>query len=134
MKNVTRRHMLVSSALSFGSLSLRSLITGLPSAFLLGSYEQALAQTSGAKFLIVSHLTGADPVNSNVPGCYASDPTNADDPLNQIQHPLVAELGAQANGWETGTQFSMGNKQVRGGAEWAALPADLRSRMAFWHQ
>lgn len=131
--NIDRRKLLVSSALSFGSVSLRSLVTGLPAAFIMGGAHRAMAQSSGAKYLIVSHLRSADPINTNVPGCYG-DPNNSEDILNGIAHPTTAEAGIAAEGYEQGVLFNLGGTSVRGAAPWAQLPADLRSRMAFWHQ
>jgi Protein of unknown function (DUF1501) len=129
---LNRRELLLASALSYGSLSLRSLITGLPIAFLMGKSEDTWAAAANAKFLILSHMSNGDPLNTNAPGTYGN-PANAADPLHQIGHPTVAELGAKAQGFETPSTFTLGGKQVRAATPWAGLPSQLLARSAFWH-
>jgi hypothetical protein len=111
---------------------MRSLLTGLPTAFLLGKSEASWAAASDAKFLILSHMSNGDPLNANAPGAYGN-PSNANDPLHQIEHATVAELGNKAAGFATPATFMLGNKQVRAAQPWSTLPSDLLARSAFWH-
>ena len=129
---LSRREALLASALSYGSLAMRSLLTGLPTAFLLGKSEASWAAASDAKFLILSHMSNGDPLNANAPGAYGN-PNNANDPLHQIEHATVAELGNKAAGFATPTAFTLGGKQVRAAQPWSTLPSDLLARSAFWH-
>lgn len=129
---LTRRQCLMTGALSFGSVALRSLVTGLPAAFILGKPEHTWAAAGDHKFLIFSHKQQSDPVNTNCPGTYG-DPNNPNDALHQIDHPTTAELGAKAAGFETPVSFNLGNKTVRAAKCWSELPQDLLDRTAFWH-
>ena len=92
MKNITRRQLLISGALSFGSLSLRSLVTGLPVSFLMNLTNPAMAATSIStdyKYLILSHQQRGDPLNANAPGTYADDPNDANDNENNNKQATV---------------------------------------------
>ncbi len=132
MPTLSRREALFASALSFGSLPLRSLVTGLPIPFLLGKSEETWAAAGDAKFLILSHQANGDPINANCPGTYGNA-NNPNDPLHQIDHPNVAELGERAVNFETPTNFMLGDKTVRAAKCWADLPQALLDNSAFWH-
>lgn len=130
---LSRRNLLIRSAMGLGSVSLRSLATGLPAGFLLGLKSGAWAAPSDAKFLIMSHKQPADPINTNAPGTYPDNAGNTDDPLSQIQHPRVSELGEVAAGYETPVTFNLGAQQVRAAKPWSTLAPELRNRLAFWN-
>jgi hypothetical protein len=130
--SISRREALLAGALSYGSLALRSLITGLPTAFLLNKAESTWAAAVNARFLILSHMGDGDPLNTNVPGTYGN-PLNANDPLHQIQHANIAQLGEVALGFEQPVAFNLGDEQVYAARPWAELPTDLLARSAFWH-
>lgn len=132
LKQLTRRNALVAGALSYGSLSMRALLTGLPTAFLLGKSEAAWSAALDSKFLILSHMSNGDPLNVNAPGAYA-DPNNQNDPRHQIEHPTVAELGNKAQGFENPVNFNLGSQSVRAGECWSSLPQGLLDRSGFWH-
>ncbi len=132
LRPMDRREALLSSVLGLGSLALRSLVTGLPMTFLLGKPESSWAAENAAKFLILSHMQGSDPINTNVPGTYG-DPNDLSDPLHAIAHATVAELGDRAQGFEVPSQFQLGPKTVRAAQAWSGLPQELLDRSAFWH-
>lgn len=129
----SRRHFLLKSAFSFGSLPMTSLVTGLPVSFLASISAPARAQSFGYSTLILSHMQGADPINTNVPGTYPAIDNDINDPLSRIEHPQIAELGAQAEAFEKPVTFSLGSQQVKAAGAWASLPEDLRERLGFWH-
>jgi hypothetical protein len=131
--SINRRKLLIASALSVGSLSLRSVITGLPVTFLAGLSQGVSAASTTTKFLILSHMQNGDPLNANAPGTYANDPTQTSDPLTFVQHAKVSELGAIAASFETPSSFLLGDISVKAAAPWASLPVDMREHMAFWH-
>ena len=129
----SRRRFLLNSSLALGSLPLQSLVTGLPVHFLSSLGQQAQALDVNAKILIISHLQGADPINTNVPGTYPAIAGDTSDPLSLIEHPKVSELGEQAVGFENPVQFSLGETNALAASPWASLPETLRARMGFWH-
>jgi hypothetical protein len=133
MNIVDRRRFLITSALGLGSLPLRSIVTGLPIPLLMGMSGEAIAAATSAQYLIMSHMNGGDPLNTNVPGSYPNDPSDSSDPLRFIQHATVAELGAAAAEFEVPRSYNLGNTAVKAAGPWADLPADLRQQMAFWH-
>ncbi|WP_394201393.1 DUF1501 domain-containing protein [Marinagarivorans algicola] len=130
--SLTRRHALLASTLSFGSVAMRSVITGLPAAFLMGKPEHTWAATGNAKYLILSHQQQGDPLNANCPGTYA-DANNANDPRHQIERAQVKELGSAAEGFENPVAFNLGSQTVRAAKCWSELPQELLDRSAFWH-
>lgn len=118
------RRQALSRALSFGSLPLQSLITGLPVSFLAGLVNPLAAMDlTPKKYTILSHQSDGDPINTNAPGTYAAD---ASDPLAGVEHPEV-------DGFAEPTEFLLGDVPVRAAQPWADLDVDLRSRLAFWH-
>jgi hypothetical protein len=118
----TRREALLSGLLGLSGLGLRALATGLPASFLLNP-ARALADglpmcgdRSKAQFFIFATSGQGDPLNANVPGCYA-DP--------KISHSLDPAMAA--------TAFSLGSQQVIGALPWSTFPQAVRDRMSFWH-
>jgi len=124
--NLSRRNMLIQSAMSYGSLSLRSLVTGLPAAFIASLSNPAMAQNIGAKYLVMAHTHEGDPVNANCPGSYPAIDGDRNDPLSAIEHP-------GQEGFRTPTSFTLGSQTVKAADPWSKMPADLRERFAFWH-
>ncbi|WP_053981897.1 DUF1501 domain-containing protein [Marinagarivorans algicola] len=124
---LTRRHALIKSILGVGSVQLRSLITGVPAALLLGNSHRALADEGDFKYTIFSHLSDGDPLNANAPGTYAE---NNADPRNYVQH---RSDGGGVTGYENGVDFNLGAARVKAAEPWSTLPEDLRSRLGFWH-
>ncbi len=124
---IARRTFLLKSALSFGSLPMQSLVTGLPVSFLAGTGLAGLSNRAFAaddyKYLIISHMRTGDPINANMPGTY---PANNSDVLSNIDHP-------DAPGFKVPTDFKLGTVDVKAAAPWAKLPNDLRARMGFWN-
>lgn len=103
-----------------GALSLRSLATGLPVAFLANPQKAIAAATctpptNGPYFVLQTSVSG-DPINANAPGCYG-DPG--------IIHPVVPEMAATA--LRLGTVNSVAAKP------WAQLPQSVLDRSSFWH-
>jgi hypothetical protein len=110
------------------------MVTGLPVPFLLSLSNPSMAQVeTNTKFLILSHQQSGDPANANMPGTYADDPADSNDPLNSIDHPRVSELGDAAIGYETPVSFNLGDQTVKGAQPWSTLAEDLRGRMGFWN-
>lgn len=113
------------SALSMGSLPLTSLATGLPVTFLMSLSQPARAQEAltNPQYLILSHIQGADPINTNAPGTY---PENDDDDLNLVVHP-------DPENFQIPAEFSLGDQTVKAAQPWADLPEAMRQRFGFWH-
>ncbi len=123
---LSRREALVASSLSFGSLSLRALITGLPVPLLLGKSDKTLAQTNSAKFVILSHARNGDPIGANAPGTYPDDLNNDAQGLSGIEHPEV-------EGFANPSTISLGGKNYQAAQPWSTLPQTLLDSSAFWH-
>jgi hypothetical protein len=136
-QTIARRTFLLKSALSFGSLSMQSLVTGLPVSFLAGTGLASMSNRAFAaddyKYLIVSHMRTGDPINTNMPGTYPAIDGDMNDVLSQIDHPTVADAGARAAGFEVPVEFKLGNVNVKAAEPWSTLPQDLRAKMGFWH-
>lgn len=144
MTKITKRDLLKGTLFGAGGLGLKALATGLPPAFLLNR-RTAFAQSGPEPtYLILSNASAGHPINANAPGTYPVNPDNGNDPLSQIQHPQVANLGTGALGtidgveygaadFETPSDLVLGDTTVLAARPWSALPADLRSRTAFFH-
>jgi len=131
---MNRRDMLLRSSFAFGTVSMQSLVTGLPTSFLMGLSQNAMAaEPQDYKYLVMSHMQSGDPVNTNVPGTYPAIDQNEDDPLSLIDHPKVDQLGDRAAGFETPIEFNLGDQMVKAAQPWSTLTDDLRKRFAFWH-
>ncbi len=117
---LSRRQMLLRALVGAGGIGLRALATGLPLSF-LAHPQRALAgplcaNPGKAQFVIFQTSGKGDPINANVPGCYA-DPN--------IAHSLDPAMAA--------TALSLGGVQTKAAAPWAALPQNVLDRAAFWH-
>jgi hypothetical protein len=117
---VSRRNALLSTLFGAGYVGLRALATGLPVSLLLNP-RRALASpacTTATKprYIIFCTSGNGDPINANVPGCYA-DPN--------IVHPVDPTM--------TPMPMSIGGQQYTAAAPWAQLPASLLAQTQFWH-
>ena len=121
---MTRRRALLSCLCGTSALGLRSMITGLPIAW-LADPRTALAQadstaceavTGKPQFLVLSTSSAGDPVNANVPGTY----DDAD--IRHSADPAMAK-----------TNLRLGGKQVAAAKPWAALPQTVLDRTSFFH-
>ncbi len=120
----SRRNALLSCLCGAGALGLRSMITGLPVAW-LANPRVALAQAQDPacqaiattpQFLILSASSDGDPVNANVPGAY-------DD--SGVLHPSDPSMAK--------TTFKLGGRNVTAAKPWAQLPASVLARTSFFH-
>ena len=111
------------SSMAMGSLPLMSISTGLPVTFLMSLGRPALAQESltNPQYLILSHIQGADPINTNAPGTY---PENNNDILSEVVHP---------DDFQNPVEFSLGGQTVKAAQPWSELPEAMRQRFGFWH-
>ena len=144
MHGLNKRDFLKRALLGSGALGLRSLVTGLPPAFLLYR-RMANAQSTGQPtYLILSNSSAGHPINANVPGTYPENPDNANDPITRIDHARTADLGngviGTVNGtdftaasFETPVEFTLGTTTVKAAGPWSALPQAMRNRMLFMH-
>lgn len=107
---MSRRDFLAGSLAAAGSIGFRSMLLGLPSAFL----SQRAMAAGNATYLVYSCYSEGCPLNANVPGSY----------IPGITHP-----GSFANP----TTFTLGSSTVQAAAPWANLSVDLRNRMQFIH-
>lgn len=116
------RRSALSAILGAGAgLTLRALATGLPPAFFLRP-KHALAALDAAttprtpQFLVLSTSSLGDPMNANVPGCYADA---------GIAHPLAATMAPK--------KLTLGGASYTAAAPWASLPQPLLARSLFLH-
>ena len=115
---LSRRGFIGTNIAAGAGLLLRSLATGIPPALLLAP-SRATAQGNGIRpqTLILSVSQAGDPVNINCPGSYIN---NAAD---RFQNNPVLPV----------TRARFGDQRIRTAEPWAALPAQLRRRLAFFH-
>lgn len=106
----SRRAFLQKGLAAAGTLGLRSMLLGLPPAFIT---SRAMAATKST-YLIYSCNGQGCPVNPNVPGSY----------LAGVTHP---------GSFATPASFTLGGKTVQGAAPWGNLPQALRDRLQFIH-
>ncbi len=144
MAELTKRNFLKRALLGGGAIGLRSLVTGLPPAFLLYG-RTATAQTAESRnYLILSNASAGHPINANAPGTYPTNPDNMDDPRRLIDHPRVSDLGTGVIGtingvdytaasFETPVDVALGDTVVKAAGPWASLPQALRARATFFH-
>ncbi len=106
-----RRAFLMNALTASGAIGLRSLLLGLPPAFLV---NRSMAASNSAQFLVYacSHL--GEPMNANAPGSYVSG----------VRHP---------NEFKSPVNFKLGSFSTKAAAPWAGLSGDLRARMNFIH-
>jgi hypothetical protein len=122
----TRRQLIEGALFGAGALGLRALATGLPAwmfarpvrswAAEASAYACAEADRARAQYLIVATSSAGDPVNANVPGCYA---------FPDIVHAADPSMAP--------TPIDLGGKQVTGAQIWSTLPAAVLARTCFFH-
>lgn len=120
----SRRNALLSCLCGAGALGLRSMVTGLPIAW-LADPKRALAEAGDTacqaiatepQFLILSTSGAGDPVNANVPGTY-------DNPA--IRHSTDPAMAKSA--------MTLGGKTVQAAKPWASLAPATLARTSFFH-
>ncbi len=111
----SRRDLLLASLCGAGLVGLRSLVTGLPVRWLLGDRVAHAADVPVPQYLILATSGAGDPMNANCPGSYVPG----------VENNPLPEMAA--------TSVALGARSAKGAACWAALPAALRARMAFFH-
>ena len=144
MHGLSKRDFLKRALYGGGALGLRTLLTGLPPAFLLYRRTAMAQETERPTYLILSNAQAGHPINANAPGTYPVNPNNSDDPVTLIQHPTVQELGNTVRGtiagvdytaasFETPVDVQLGSTTVKAAGPWASLPAGIRNRATFFH-
>ena len=144
MENLRRRRFLQSALFGGGAIGLRSILTGLPPAFLASGRSAWAQEAIEPHFLILSSGAAGHPLNTNVPGTYPMNPEDGNDPIRLIEHPQVSELGRNnrgsvgdqaftASAFETPSELRLGAIVTRAAGPWSALPIALRRRLAFIH-
>jgi hypothetical protein len=121
---LSRRKALLSALCGASALGLRSLVTGLPIAWLADPRRALAAEPDAAcqaisttpQFLVLSTSSAGDPVNANVPGTY-------DDA--RVQHSIDAAMQK--------TQLTLGGRRVSAAKPWAELPDAVLARTSFFH-
>lgn len=119
---LSRRKLLTSTLFGAAGVGLRALATGLPLSFLLNPARSlagglpACGDATRAQYFILSTSGNGDPLNANVPGCYAdprithsADPAMAPTPLTLRGQPFTAAR------------------------PWSTLPQAVLDRTSFWH-
>src|SRR5262245_18672547 len=106
-----RRKLLLSTVFGAGGLGLRALATGLPISFLANpaSADTPTCTATKPQYLFLLTSGGGDPLNANVPGCYA-DPG--------IYHPAQPTMAP--------TSMTIGGKTYTAALPWTQIaPATL---------
>ncbi len=119
MKRISRRSILGAALLGSGGLALRSIATGLSTAFLARGTAHA-EPTTTPTFLLLATAAQGDPLNIGAPGSLVDGGLRS---KYDAEHPAAvrsANVGLGGGSWAAA-------------APWAALPAALRARLAFIH-
>ncbi len=144
MHGLSKRDLLKRALFGGGALGLRAFATGLPPAFLLNRGMAVAQETQQPTYLILSNAAAGHPSNANTPGTYPANPNNNNDPLRQIDHPQVADLGNGVQGtingvdftaasFETPVDLTLGSNTYKAAGPWAALPQGVLNRATFFH-
>jgi hypothetical protein len=105
--------------LGAGGVALQSIATGLSTTFLTEGTAEA-EPSADPTFLLLATATEGDPLNIGAPGSLANSKLRAN---YDAQHPVEVQSA----------KVTLGASQWDAAAPWAALPADLRARLAFLH-
>jgi uncharacterized protein (DUF1501 family) len=106
--------LLQSAVFGAGLVGLKSLATGLPSAWFRDGILHA-AEPAPPSFLILATVNSGDPFNANAPGAFVGGTEHGADP------------GMAA------TDVVLGSAVAKGAQRWSLVPQDLRARMSFIH-
>jgi hypothetical protein len=119
MVPMNRRQALLSSALTAGSIAMRSFATGIPIAILMdprkGMASENVPVEDKAQYILLSTSGNADPSGSNTPGMY----------VDGIAHPTATTMAP--------TQLTLAGKATTAAAAWATLPQNILDRSMFFH-
>lgn len=125
LTDMTRRQALLTALFGAGGIGLRSLATGLPTAFLLNP-KKAMAEAAAApgvrvpQYLILSTTGSGDPINCNAPGAYGyANVTNAPQ--------FDKAMGGGSN------DLTLGGTSYKAANVWATLPPAVLDRTTFFH-
>lgn len=127
---MNRRHFLRVSAGSALAVSVRSLLTGLPAAFLLTG--QTRAQEAGRKFVMLAQSGAGEAVNGFGPGSFDSPDFSHPAPDESDATRDIAGRTFSAADLSATTDFLGGNSPVRIARCFEALGA-MQDNMAFFH-
>jgi len=117
----TRRDLLTHTLLGTASLAVRSMVSGVPAAWLL-SPRTALAQAAAdcaitdPQFLVLSASDKGDPINANTPGSYT------DAGVHHSPDPAMAA-----------TSVRLGDSSHTAALPWSTLSASVLGRATFFH-
>ena len=114
----TRREVL-QGLLGLSSVGLSAAATGLPVSLLLSPHTAVAAnpaQSSRSRFLVLSLSTCGDPLNANVPGCFAAP---------DIVHPVDPRFSA--------APISIAGQRHQAAQVWKQMPQKLLDRTVFFH-
>jgi Protein of unknown function (DUF1501) len=116
--DVARRKVILSSLFGAGWVGLRALATGLPISMFTGEARADTPACTATKpqYLLLLTSGSGDPLNANVPGCYADA---------GIYHPGAATMAP--------TSMSIGGQNLTAALPWTQLPASISSRICFFH-
>jgi hypothetical protein len=115
---LSRRSLLTASLFGAGSLTLRSLATGIPISMLVDPLAAAAQEPTKHRILILSVSRDGEPLNANAPGMYENH-------LKDVVHPSDPSMAP--------TQLKLGDQLTTAAKPWAELPASARNRMCVFH-
>jgi hypothetical protein len=117
--DTTRRNMLKTALFGTGFLGLRSVVTGLPMAALLGGHigeANADDLTAEPQSLVLFSSASGDPFNANAPGCYGVSGV-----FNNPHTEMV------------GTNMMLGDQSTKAARPWSLVPQRFLDRTTFIH-
>lgn len=114
MKTFSRRELLYQSLFGYGAIGLKSMMLGLPAAFLS---RRIIAEQDKETFLIYSFDVQGGPINANCPGSYLKN-------SNKINHPDQFKIPVP---------YKLGTVDVEAASPWAELDITIKDRMHFIH-
>ncbi|MCX4240492.1 DUF1501 domain-containing protein [Paraliomyxa miuraensis] len=117
--NISRRNMLKTALFGSGFVGLRSMVTGIPIAALIGGrIDDAMAEdiTEEPQSLVLFTSQAGDPFNANTPGCYG---------VSGVYNNPAASMAP--------TQMMLGDVQTTAAKPWAEVPQRFLDRTTFIH-